>query len=81
MELTNKQKFVIDFLRDEYNSDFKINDGWVSPTTVGHSYGIKFLNKDTCHSSTGSPILKKLVVLGYVERSRKGWYRFVDNNR
>jgi len=79
--LSDKQKFVIDYLKSIYDTDLEINGAWVSPTLVGLVYGIKFLGKDNCHSSTGSPILKKLVELGYVERNEKGWYRFLLNYR
>jgi len=75
MEITYKQKFVIDFLKDIYNSE----NQWASPTLVGKAYGIKFLNRKDCHSSTGSPILKKLTKLGFVERNEKGWYRFLKD--
>ena len=79
--LSDKQKFVIDYLKGIYDTDLGINGAWASPTLVGLVYGIKFLGKDNCHSSTGSPILKKLVKLGYVERNEKGWYRFLSNYR
>jgi hypothetical protein len=77
--LTEKQKFVIDYLKSIYNSDYELNGAWVSPTLVGKIYGIKFLNKLNCHSSTGSPILKKLTELGFVDRNENGWYRFLKN--
>jgi len=73
-KLTNKQQFVVDYLKEKCT--LPINSGWVSPTEVGRIYGIKFLNSFTKHSSTGSPILKKLVKLGYVERNNKGWYKY-----
>lgn len=75
--LSDKQKFVIDFLKYIYETENK----WVSPTLVGKVYGIEFLNRDDCHSATGSPILKKLTELGFVERNNKGWYRFIKNYR
>ena len=79
--LSYKQRFVIDYLKSIYDTDFNINGAWASPTLVGKVYGIKFLNKDNCHSSTGSPILKKLAELGFVERDKNGWYRFLKNYR
>lgn len=75
--LSDKQKFVIDFLKDIYNTE----NQWASPTLVGRAYGIRFLNRQDCHSATGSPILKKLTELGFTERNEKGWYRFLKNYR
>lgn len=65
--ITEKQQFVLDYLKDV--------DDYVSPTTIGKLYGKRFLNRDDCHSSTGSPILKKLVTLGLVDRNYRGWYK------
>lgn len=73
-KLTDKQKFVIDFMSHIYLTE----NQWVSPTLIGRLYGIRFLNRDDCYSSTGSPILKKLVDLGLVERNKKGWYRLLN---
>jgi hypothetical protein len=58
---------------------FKYLDGkgWVSPTQAGNAYG-ESLHK-YYHSSTASPIFKKLVILKLVERNEKGHYRMVKN--
>ncbi len=79
--LSDKQKFVIDYLKSIYDTDLNINGAWTSPTLIGKVYGIKFLNKENCHSSTGSPILKKLTELGFVERNKNGWYRFLKDDK
>ena len=48
---------------------------WLSPTEIG-----RFVGGGGRHSSWASPKCKKLVSLGMVERSDKGWYRFVGEN-
>ena len=44
--------------------------GWVSPTTIG-----VIINGG--HSSVGSPLCKRMVELGMVERNAKGHYRLL----
>jgi DNA-binding IclR family transcriptional regulator len=64
MNLSKNEKIVLDYLR-------KI-DKFESPTTIG----MMALNKGYgTASSTVSPICKRLVEKGLVERDNHGWYR------
>lgn len=66
--LTNRQVWALDYL-ENYKDEF------ISPTQLGRAYGIANLNRNDCHSSTGSPILKSLELINKVERDKKGWYK------
>lgn len=64
-KLTNNQKWVLSFLEEcSKNSDF-----YISPGHIGASF------KKGYHSAFASPICKKLVNLGLVERNERGHYR------
>lgn len=77
--LTKREEWVLDYLKGRYKTDFSLNGGWVSPTNVGAIYGEYVLGVYGCHSSTGSPICKKLVEKGKLERNEKGHYRYLNN--
>jgi predicted transcriptional regulator len=62
--MTERQKCFLVLLKS-YTS----NGDWVSPTKLGGLYS------KGAHSSLASPVLKKLVELGYAERNAKGHYR------
>ena len=63
-ELTATQKFILSFLDGK---------GFVSPSKIGNAYGAT-IGKPYLHSSFASPICKKLVELGLLERSDNGHY-------
>ena len=65
--MTERQKCFLVLLKS-YTS----NGDWVSPTKLGGLY------LKGAHSSLASPILKKLVEMGYAERSAKGHYRITN---
>lgn len=67
-QLTNRQLWAINYL-ENYKDEF------ISPTQLGKAYGIANLNRNDCHSTTGSPILKSLELVDKVERNEKGWYK------
>ena len=72
--LSSRQKWVYIYLKN-----FCKKGDWISPTQVGKEYGKAVLGRDDCHSATGSPILKELLLLGLVERHKKGHYRLSLN--
>jgi hypothetical protein len=67
-DLTVKQKFVYDLLIR--------SGGFVSPGNVGGAISVKF-NTGSGHSSTGSPICKRLVKYGLAERNKDGHYKAI----
>lgn len=71
-KLTKKQQWMLEFLQDYEKLD---HERFVSPTEIGHAYGVKVLESQNLHSSTASPTLIKLVEFGLVERNKKGHYR------
>jgi hypothetical protein len=75
--LNERHKYILGYMQTVYESELETNGGWCSPTLIGKVYGVKFLNRSDCHSSTGSPILKYLCKMGIVERNSKGWYRYI----
>lgn len=67
MSLTGKQQDVIAYLRDK---------DWTSPTEIGGKvWGYPH------HSATASPVCKRLVVRGLLERNDRGHYRLLSNKR
>lgn len=67
MRLTANQKAVLDYLRQPAR-------GYVSPTQIGREVGGKGR-----HSAWASPICKKLVALGFAQRSERGWYAAISD--
>lgn len=67
MELSTNEQNVLDYLK-RWPNDF------ISPTQIGHVVGGrgKWAYR---HSSWASPICKRLVKKGLVERSNEGWYK------
>jgi hypothetical protein len=64
--LTDRQKQVLAFLKGK---------GWTSPTEIGRSvWG------DGHHSSSASPVCKRLVQLGALERNDAGHYRWPEGH-
>lgn len=60
-KITARQSDVLSFLNGK---------GWVSPTEIGRSaWG------EGHHSSSASPVCKKLTEAGFLERNEKGHYR------
>ena len=50
-------------------------DDFVSPTEIGNSAGGRNRAGQLRHSSWASPVCKRLVLKGLLERSGHGWYR------
>ena len=50
-------------------------DDFVSPTEIGNSAGGRTRAGQLRHSSWASPVCKRLVLKGFLERSDSGWYR------
>lgn len=67
MSLTKNQKAIFIYLAKK--RDF------VSPTEIAWDIGGTSKNGIERNSSWASPICKKLVEIGLVERNEKGWYR------
>ena len=65
--LTENQKKIMRYLKG-----MKV---FVSPTEIGLSAGGRTKTGLWRHSAWASPICKKLVGMGYLERSDYGWYR------
>jgi len=61
MSLTGNEQIVLRYLKSR---------GWTSPTQIGFD-----LKGPGYHSAWASPICKKLVAKGILERNNKGWYR------
>jgi len=56
--------------REEIVYEYLKGRDWTSPTQIGR----ELFNS---HSQVGSPICKRLVAKGLVERSKNGWYRII----
>lgn len=67
MKLTAQQKLALEYLNSK-------NGEFISPGAVGGYIWLK-IGKGSGHSSTGSPVCKKLVQLGLAERNNKGHYK------
>lgn len=67
MRMGEKIKKAIDYMNEVYISQGR---DWISPTEIGHQFG--------GHSAVGSPICKKAVELGWMERNEKGHYRLAE---
>lgn len=64
-DLTERQKQVVKFLEGK---------GWTAPTVIGRSvWG------DGHHSASASPVCKRLVLLGVLQRNDDGHYRIKCN--
>ena len=66
MNLTSRQKQVLDYLKGR---------DWTSPTEIGQAVW-----RPPHHSAAASPVCKRLVELGYLERNSRGHYRFANYN-
>lgn len=60
--MTDNQKAVLNYLNNRRGAP-------ISPTEIGREVG-----GGDRHSSWASPICKKLVEMGYAERTERGWY-------
>jgi hypothetical protein len=70
MKTTTSQQCVLDYLKDK---DF------TSPSVIGSSHAREFgFNPWKHHSNWASPICKRLVERGLLERNSKGYYKLVD---
>lgn len=78
--LSDREKWVLHYLKGCYETDYPLSGGWVTPTQVGAAYGWFVLQKQGCHSATGSPICKSLVAKGMIERNERGHYRWLPSN-
>lgn len=66
MRLSGRQQDVIAYLRGKE---------WTSPTEIGGMvWGFPH------HSATASPVCKRLVERGLLERNERGHYRILSNN-
>lgn len=64
-DLTERQKQVVNFLQGK---------SWTAPTTIGRSvWG------EGHHSASASPVCKRLVLLGVLQRNDAGHYRIAGN--
>lgn len=70
-KVTEKQMWLLYILKNIKNCE------WTTPTEVGKLYGELILLHVNGNSATVSEALKKLVRVGYIQRSEKGHYRFV----
>jgi len=75
--LSNREQWVLNYLKGCYEADYELSGGWVSPTQVGAAYGWFALGKEGHHSAIGTPICKSLVAKGVIERNDKGHYRWL----
>jgi len=67
-DLTNKERWVLEFIRMRPFGE------WIGPTKIGIlAFGYDYRSAS---SRVNAPI-KKLLALGYIERSPKGEYRLV----
>lgn len=73
MKLTKKQKWMLNYLKENSNYAKGRNVEYISPTEVGRAYGV-YKNK-YYHSSTASPTLLRLTKMGLVKRNDKGHYK------
>lgn len=64
MKMIEKIEMAVEFIVKRNGNE------WTSPTSIGnHVCGTG------AHSASGSPICKKAVELGIMERNSRGWYR------
>lgn len=76
--MTKKERWMLDWLKAKFAIDPTMM--W-SPTTIGHEYG-KAIGKPHLHSSSASPVLKKLADQGLVERNiKEGKYRYKPSEK
>lgn len=69
-QLTENEKAMLAYLDGQKE--------FVSPTKIGLAFGHTSGGQQR-HSSWASPICKRLVEKGYLERSPRGWYRPITN--
>jgi DNA-binding IclR family transcriptional regulator len=70
MKLTRNEQEVMALMR----SRTIVTNDWISPTQIGN----KLRPSRMSHSSWASPICKRLVNKGLLERNEKGWYRLKE---
>lgn len=70
--MTKNEQWILEYLRE--------NQGFNTPTAIGWAHAAAHPAVSSCchHSSWASPILKRLVAKGLVERNSKGHYRIND---
>ena len=73
MKLGKSEEAVLDYLKKQ--------EGYVSPTSIGRVVGGYTSRGLPRHSSWASPICKRLVNRGLVQRNEKGWYQYINKNR
>ena len=69
MDLTDTEQWIVSYLQEHKE------EGFISPTDIGYAYG------GSAHSAWASPKCLKLVDMGYLERSDKGWYRLKQKKK
>lgn len=72
MKLSENEENILRYLKSHVD--------YISPTQIGHDVGgkvIGYYGPYFRHSAWASPICKRLVKKGLVERSEKGWYKAV----
>jgi len=79
MNLTKKQEWMLNYLKENSNYANGKAVEYVSPTEVGRAYG-ESNGKRGYHSSTASPVLLKLTELGLISRNENGHYKYCGND-
>lgn len=67
MVIAKNEQWILEYLRE--------NPGFQSPTTIGRAHAALVNGGPTHHSSWASPVLKRMVKKGLVQRNSKGQYQ------
>ena len=68
--MVESEQKILEFLRER--------NEFVSPTEIGLEIGGITKSGLIRHSNWSSPICKRLVIKGLLERSKNGWYRLTQ---
>ena len=77
MHLTNKEEWMLNYLKE--NSNYRNGNSveYISPTEVGRAYG-ESKGKKGYHSSVSCPVLLKLTKFGLIQRNENGHYKYSE---